>query len=166
MTGEYHKDRQINTFQDMGERKELRTEVMIRGMLEFQDHFTGQPCIIRDLNSCGAKIELQNNVALPKDFTLHVDIEAYQVECHLIWQKPPFAGIVFTSDRSASTLANGNSLERTIATLSPEFLAEFERRQKIEHRNQPAQSTHGAAMARSRRAVMKSFGKRGVRDDA
>lgn len=140
------------------ERCEHRVKVLKRGMLAFNNQFEGQTCVVRDMTSGGAKLELQNIVALPKFFTLHIEIDGIQVDCHLIWQKPPFAGVEFIGEARASNLARQQSIGTSESTLSETFMREFQMRQAHEHRGQENIETN---THRNRpRAKAKPFGKR------
>lgn len=144
------------------DRLEHRKKVLKRGMIGFGNQYASQPCVVRDMTSHGAKIELQNIIALPKEFKLHIEIDGIQLDCNLVWQKPPFAGVVFIGESKPTNLAREQVVRMADAALSPEFMEEFERRQAAEHRNQPAESTYSRSAARIRRAAIKPkpFGKR------
>ena len=155
------------TQEEVNTRSEHRKRVLKRGMLGFGEQYAGQPCIVRDMSNLGARIELQNIIALPKQFSLHVEIDGFQIDCRLVWQKPPFAGVVFTGTRRRSMLAREQVLRDEEHALSPEYLAEFEKRQALEHKDQPQDLTYSASAARLRRAAIrpKPFGKRAFSDN-
>jgi hypothetical protein len=74
----------------------------------------------------GARIELQNIIALPKFFTLHIEIDGIQIDCSLVWQKPPFAGVEFIGEARHSNLARPQSVGSSEGALSESFMREFQ----------------------------------------
>lgn len=148
----------LATGQSDDARSRHRQRVLKRGMLGFGEQFAGQPCIIRDLSEIGAKIELQNIVALPRLFVLHIEIDGIQIDCRLVWQKPPFAGVEFFGEARASTLARRQTVGSSESALSETFMREFQMRQAREHRGQENIQSQNAG--RSAKKPMRQFGKR------
>ena len=113
------------------EREFRRFRVLKRAVLGFGDQFASQPCIVRDICDTGAKLEIQELIALPRHFTLHVEIDGFKVECELRWQRMPFAGVQFTGPKQHSVLGRKQVLGDAETALSEQFQKDFELREKM-----------------------------------
>jgi hypothetical protein len=118
------------------ERTSRRLRVLKRAMLGFGQQFASQPCVVRDMCESGAKIQIDAAIALPRNFTLHVEIDGYKVECELVWHHPPFAGVHFISEKVHSSLARKQVLGDAETALSEQFQKEYELRERMQARDQ------------------------------
>lgn len=53
------------------------------------------PCLVWDLSSMGAKIEIADSDAAPDAFTLLVGEEGQPIPCKAIWRSGPKIGVAF-----------------------------------------------------------------------
>jgi hypothetical protein len=54
-------------------------------------------CKVRNLSTAGACLEVQNQIGVPDDFTLWVDVDRVKLPCHVIWRAKKRMGVVFTA---------------------------------------------------------------------
>ncbi|GEM_PF-894392 len=128
-----------NTELSPEERASRRFRVLKRAMLGFGQQFASQPCVVRDLCETGAKIELDGALALPRHFTLHIEIDGYKVECELVWHRPPFAGVHFVGPKVHSSLARKQVLGAAETALSEQFQKDYEMRERMQARDKERQ---------------------------
>lgn len=148
------------------ERRYRRLKVLKRAMIAFGGgQFSGFPCVIRDMTIAGARLELSDTIALPRFFTLHVEIDGFKVECELVWQGLTYAGVRFIGEKQATPMARKQVLQTSETALSEQFLRDEAERRRREQGHHGAQSgtTHcngepAPAATPLRRQV--SFGKR------
>lgn len=120
------------------ERVSDRAKVLKRGIIGFGEEYASIPCLVRDLSDHGAKVELETLIALPKRFTLHIEIDGFKVDCRLAWQKHPHAGIQFVGEKHKTALARKQVLGTQENALSEQFQKDMEMRERAE------QATHQA----------------------
>ncbi|MEQ8305700.1 MAG: PilZ domain-containing protein [Hoeflea sp.] len=89
----------------------LRVRVLKGAHAAFNKEFSAIPCTVRDLSETGAKIEFEGGWFVPEQFTLHVDIDGYKVECRRLWHRGRFCGVEFTSEK----IRTGKARQQVIA---------------------------------------------------
>jgi hypothetical protein len=52
-------------------------------------------CVVRDLSTTGAAIEVQNQAGIPEKFTLVIPEDGLQLPCHVVWRKEFRIGVAF-----------------------------------------------------------------------
>jgi hypothetical protein len=75
-------------------RASSRHRVLKQGLLAF-DHGGGVDCIVRNLSSNGARIDIVSPVGLPEVFTLVIEADQFKRRCHAVWSSDKQIGVVF-----------------------------------------------------------------------
>lgn len=88
-----------------------RIRVLKGAHAAFNQEFSAIPCTVRDLSETGAKLEFEGGWFVPEQFTLHVDIDGYKVECRRLWHRGRFCGVEFISDK----VRTGTARQQVIA---------------------------------------------------
>ena len=102
-------------------RAEHRNRVFKRGRIILGDGYSTIDCVVRDLTTRGARITVEDNVALPFDFTFSLlDTGAVHVAIRR-WQRGRSMGIEF----SASVLSPGSSDSTPRALASRKVIIQF-----------------------------------------
>jgi hypothetical protein len=52
-------------------------------------------CIVRNLSSSGAALEVSNQIGIPEKFTLAVPGDSLHLPCHVMWRKGYRIGVTF-----------------------------------------------------------------------
>lgn len=82
-----------------------RKAVATNGQIVSADMNTPVTCIVRDVSTTGARIELvagPDNVLggrakLPSNFTLQMRLDRMEVDCAIAWRNGPFIGVRYVS---------------------------------------------------------------------
>lgn len=53
------------------------------------------PCVIRDLSTSGARIEVDGASRLPDSFTLMIGDYELKLTCRIVWRRPYHIGVRF-----------------------------------------------------------------------
>ena len=142
---------------DSDERAERRKHVLKKGIMAFGEQFSGQPCIVRDMTEKGARVEIESPIAHHREFTLHVEIDGFQVLCEIVWYKFPLLGVNFIGERQKTVLARKQVVSNADASMSKQISPEEKLR---ELRLRQAGSKGEADIHLKNRVKGKSFGKR------
>ena len=84
-------------------RLSTRRRTLKSGRIVFNNRNSMIECVVRNLSSHGALLELPNVTDIPEDFELYIDNEA---KCHAattIWKRDGKMGVEFSLRRSART---------------------------------------------------------------
>jgi hypothetical protein len=60
-----------------------------------QDFLRAIDCTVRNLSETGAALEVTTPVGIPERFTLVIEADQRQVQCHLVWRKERRIGVLF-----------------------------------------------------------------------
>ncbi|MCA9148780.1 MAG: PilZ domain-containing protein [Planctomycetales bacterium] len=107
--------------------------VLKRGMIGFRGQFAACPCVIRNISKHGALIELFDPLALPRRFTVHIEIDGIKADCELVWQSKNLAGVQFEGEME-QTMVHRRQVVRASENALPDHSERDERqRQWREH---------------------------------
>jgi len=70
-----------------------RHRVLKAGTIEFNGG--GLSCMVRNMSSKGAALDVASPVGIPEHFTLVVVADRLRMPCHVVWRKEKRIGIVF-----------------------------------------------------------------------
>jgi hypothetical protein len=56
----------------------------------------GVACIVRNLSTSGATLELANSISLPSSFTLEIKADQFIRRCRRIWSRDKRVGVAFS----------------------------------------------------------------------
>ncbi len=76
------------------QRKATRQRVLKQGTLAFVGG-GGVDCMVRNISSSGARIEMACPMGLPPSFTLLIKTDHFQRHCHPVWSKDTRVGVAF-----------------------------------------------------------------------
>ena len=76
------------------QRKATRQRVLKQGTLAFGSG-GGVDCMVRNISSSGARIEIASPMRLPPSFTLVIKTDHFLRRCHPIWSKDTKVGVEF-----------------------------------------------------------------------
>jgi len=79
--------------------RERRTRVLKKGKVIFDGGLRSAPVVVRDLSSGGARLKFEQAYLLPKQFTLHIELEDFEVECERRWEDGLDVGVAFIGDK-------------------------------------------------------------------
>ena len=81
-------------------RKTSRQRILKAGSIVF-NRAGGIDCLIRNLSSAGACLQVVSPFGIPDDFTLVINGEQFQRRCHVSWRREKRIGVVFEVTGSA-----------------------------------------------------------------
>ena len=77
------------------ERRAVRRHKVLRGVtISFDDN--GVTCIVRNLSTSGATLELASSISLPSSFTLEIKADQFIRRCRRIWSRDKRIGVAFS----------------------------------------------------------------------
>jgi PilZ domain len=71
-----------------------RQRVLKRGTLAFYSG-GGIDCMVRNISSNGARVDLATPVGLPRSFTLVIAADKFLRRCHAVWKNEKHIGVAF-----------------------------------------------------------------------
>jgi hypothetical protein len=71
-----------------------RHRVLKHGTLAFRGG-GGIDCMVRNMSSGGARVEIANPVGLPASFTLVIAADQFLRDCHAVWSSDRRVGVAF-----------------------------------------------------------------------
>ena len=77
-------------------RKVQRHRTLKAGTINF-NRAAGVDCRVRNLSSVGACLEVANQIGIPDDFVLVVEIDHVKAPCHVIWRTATRLGVTFNA---------------------------------------------------------------------
>ena len=75
--------------------REHRRKAFKAGIISYQNHALTVDCGIRDISSPGVKLQFQEGVMIPENFTLTIPMEGNRVDCQVRWRHKTQIGAVF-----------------------------------------------------------------------
>jgi PilZ domain len=75
------------------QRTTVRHRVLKAGTIEFNG--AGLSCMVRNVSSSGAALDVISPVGIPERFTLVVQADGLHRPCHVVWRKEKRIGIAF-----------------------------------------------------------------------
>jgi hypothetical protein len=75
-------------------RTAARHRVLKHGTLAF-DGGGGIDCMVRNISSSGARLDVANPVGLPQSFTLVIKTDQFMRHCHPVWSNDTRIGVAF-----------------------------------------------------------------------
>jgi hypothetical protein len=79
----------------MAERRKLFRSRMFKGAKLFLGTSSVLDCLVRDLNSSGARLQIPNTADLPERLTMTFDGGRTLRACRIVWRKPNETGLEF-----------------------------------------------------------------------
>jgi hypothetical protein len=77
------------------ERRAVRRHKVTKGAtISFDGN--GVSCIVRNLSTSGATLELPNSVSLPTSFTLEIKADQFIRRCRRVWSRDKRIGVAFS----------------------------------------------------------------------
>jgi hypothetical protein len=71
-----------------------RHRVLKHGMLAFGGG-GGVDCMVRNISSGGARLDIANPIGLPESFTLVIQADQFMRRCHAVWSNDQRIGVAF-----------------------------------------------------------------------
>ncbi|WP_269583127.1 PilZ domain-containing protein [Roseibium sp. Sym1] len=97
-----------------------RARVFKKGKMVFQHGLRSIPCIVRNISDGGALLEFEQAYMLPKEFDLHIDLEAYEVTCERRWEEGLRCGVQFISEKRPTSAQRAQVLKTSEEALKGE----------------------------------------------
>lgn len=99
------------------QRASRRARTLKTGYAAINSGFSSFRVVIRDLSETGAKLVSEGAHNLPNRFSLHVELDGFQVDCECVWRDGHTYGVRFCGPKQATKVRR----DQVIApTLSPE----------------------------------------------
>ena len=77
------------------ERRAVRRHKVLKGAtLSFDD--SGVACVVRNLSTSGATLELASSISLPTSFTLEIKADQFIRRCRRVWSRDKHIGVAFS----------------------------------------------------------------------
>jgi hypothetical protein len=70
-----------------------RNRVLRAGAIEFNGGVID--CVVRNLSSTGAMLDVASPVGIPEHFTLVLPADGHCTPCHVVWRKAKRIGVTF-----------------------------------------------------------------------
>jgi hypothetical protein len=80
----------------MEERRKMQRHRTLKGGHIIFNRAGSIDCSVRNLSTAGACLEVQNQIGVPDDFTLWIDVDRLKQSCRVIWRAEKRLGVVFT----------------------------------------------------------------------
>ncbi|MBV8799455.1 MAG: PilZ domain-containing protein [Alphaproteobacteria bacterium] len=80
------------------ERHSVRSKSLLKATIRFPNRQVILGCVVRDISSSGAKLELDPTFVLPSEFELDVPQRRTIFPCELAWRRGNAVGVRFKSD--------------------------------------------------------------------
>jgi hypothetical protein len=77
----------------MDKRATIRNRVLRPGTIQLDGGVTN--CMVRNLSSTGAMLDVASAVGIPEHFTLVLRLEGHHIPCRTVWRKEKRIGVVF-----------------------------------------------------------------------
>ena len=77
-------------------RQQSRSRVYYGGIVAFNARNSTLPCVVRDFNSFGAKIEFENSALVPDEVDFEIARKGISCLARLVWRDRFAAGLVFS----------------------------------------------------------------------
>jgi hypothetical protein len=71
-----------------------RHRVLKHGMLAFSGG-GGVDCMVRNISSSGARLDIVNPIGVPQSFTLVIQSDQFMRRCHAVWSTDKRIGVAF-----------------------------------------------------------------------
>jgi PilZ domain len=71
-----------------------RHRVLKGGRLAFSDG-GGLDCVVRNISSSGARLDVANSMGVPPSFTLIIAADRFMRRCHAVWSSEARIGVAF-----------------------------------------------------------------------
>ena len=71
-----------------------RHRVLKQGTLAFNGG-GGVDCVVRNISSGGARLDVANPVGLPQSFTLFIQTDQFMRRCRAVWSREQRIGVAF-----------------------------------------------------------------------
>lgn len=114
------------------ERIARRQRVLLKGFVAWNGDLSSTPCTVRDISDTGAKVRLDSPVLIPVQFTLHVEIGGWKVECERVWLEGLTMGVHFIGERTRSHIHRDQHVKTSEQAFSDQTRWEMEMRAKAE----------------------------------
>jgi len=77
------------------ERRAVRRHKVLKGAtVSFDD--SGVACVVRNLSTSGATLELASSISLPTSFTLEIKADQFIRRCRRVWSRDKHIGVAFS----------------------------------------------------------------------
>lgn len=86
-------------------RKNFRSRTFLGGSIAFNGRNSTVDCLVRNLSPEGAKVSLQNTVAIPHEFDLTINQRESTIRARMIWRRAEEAGLAFCDAAAGATAA-------------------------------------------------------------
>jgi len=91
----------------MAERRvALRQRMLKAGTITF-NRAGGISCMVRNMSSTGALLEVESQVGIPDRFTLLIESDCLRRPCRVAWRKNKRLGVAFEKPEAAEPLSVG-----------------------------------------------------------
>ena len=85
--------------------REHRRRAFKAGIISYQNHSLTVDCVIRDISSSGVKLQFQEGVMVPENFTLTIPMEGSRVNCQVRWRQSNQIGALFVGEMESDPKA-------------------------------------------------------------
>lgn len=111
---------------DEERRRSPRRRVLKSGLASYNKDYTTVPCVMRNINADGARLDFDELAAVPSTFTLHVGIDGYRIECERVWREGKACGVRFVGEKASTPIFHAQKIDTAENSLSEPVLRAME----------------------------------------
>jgi hypothetical protein len=78
-------------------RRGPRRRVLKGAIVAYNDRRSTMPCSVRDISDAGARLRMDCSMTPPDTFLLIIELDGIEVDCEVVWRKPPDLAVAFVS---------------------------------------------------------------------
>ena len=90
------------------QRRSVRMKTFLKGRISFNGGASTMDCLIRDLSSVGARLELSQTSAIPEVFELYVPNRDRTLRATLCWRRDNGVGVTFDAPNEKPVPVSAN----------------------------------------------------------
>lgn len=102
-----------SSFADQRDSRRIRT--LKTGFAAFCNGFSTFKVVVRDLSDTGARLVSEDGHNLPGNFTLHVELDGFQVDCECVWRDGHTYGVSFCGPKRPTKVMRNQVVKPTLS---------------------------------------------------
>lgn len=100
-------------------RKTSRKRMLKGGVILFSDRHVTLPCVVRDISTDGARLQVDHGLASVPDTELMIELDGLEVKCEVVRREPNGVGVRFLEAPTIATPRRSQSIWQTGRTSRP-----------------------------------------------
>ena len=92
-------------------RKVERVRSLLRGQVIFNKASSTIDCVVRNISSAGARLEIADSMALPAEFELDIPHKGRSFRARIVWRADNLVGVEMVDSRTAAPVTDANETD-------------------------------------------------------